>query len=125
MLTAKSLIRMKPTTRNSKRLFEKRLQEWRTTTKFFIALKRQFASWSRRVWKHKKAQTGGPHRESPQKISTDVAARIQREIDAGVTLRSEDPIDFTTFDELGEIIKGNWDVFGSLFSSRMRCFGCD
>jgi|SRR5688572_17067482 len=53
----------------------------------------------------------------PPKISTDVAARIQREIDAGVTLRSEDPIDFTTFGELGEIIKGNWDVFGSLFSS--------
>ena len=28
-----------------------------------------------------------------------------------------DPIDFTTFGELGEIIKKNWDVFDSLFTS--------
>jgi hypothetical protein len=41
----------------------------------------------------------------------------RREIDSGTTLRSEDMIDFTTFGELGELIKTNWDVFGAFFSS--------
>jgi hypothetical protein len=53
----------------------------------------------------------------PTKISTDVTQRMQREIDSAVTPRSEEPIDFTTFGELSELIRNNWDVFGSLFSS--------
>jgi len=53
----------------------------------------------------------------PAKIRTDAEARMQREIDSGNTPRSSEPLDFTTFGELGEIIKGNWDVFGSIFSS--------
>lgn len=50
-------------------------------------------------------------------LQQEVADRQQREIDSGTTARSSDPIDFTTFGELGEIIKKNWDVFGSLFTS--------
>lgn len=53
----------------------------------------------------------------PAKIKTDAEARVQREIDSGTTRRSPGPIDFTTFGELGEIIKANWDVFGAIFSS--------
>lgn len=53
----------------------------------------------------------------PKALHDEVARRIQREIDSGVTLRSEDPIDFSTFGELGEIIKCNWDVFGGIFDS--------
>jgi len=53
----------------------------------------------------------------PIKIKADAEARLQREIDSGMTVRSSDPLDFTTFGELGEIIKGNWDIFGSLFTS--------
>ena len=53
----------------------------------------------------------------PPKIKTDADSRLQREIDSGMTPRSEDPLDFTTFGELGEIIKVNWDLFGSVFSS--------
>lgn len=41
----------------------------------------------------------------------------QREIDSGITPRSDHPIDFCTFGELGEIITSNWDVFSSVFSS--------
>jgi hypothetical protein len=41
----------------------------------------------------------------------------KREVDSGVTPRSEHPLDFATFGELGEIIKVNWDVFGAIFSS--------
>lgn len=53
----------------------------------------------------------------PTNIHDEVAKRIEREVDSGVTLRSEDPIDFSTFGELGQIIKANWDVFGGIFDS--------
>jgi hypothetical protein len=58
--------------------------------------------------------TGG---RVPPKIKQDADARLQREIDSGMTVRSSAPLDFTTFGELGEIIKTNWDLFGSVFSS--------
>jgi Swt1-like HEPN len=54
----------------------------------------------------------------PPKVKTDAESRMQREIDSGMTPRSEDPIDFTTFGELGEIIKLNPDVFGAIFTSQ-------
>jgi hypothetical protein len=53
----------------------------------------------------------------PPKVKQDAESRMQREIDSGVTVRSSDPLDYTTFGELGEIMKANWDVFGSIFSS--------
>lgn len=53
----------------------------------------------------------------PEKIRAEVNKRIQKEIDSGITLRSNNPIDYTTFGELGEIIKSNWDRFGSIFNS--------
>jgi hypothetical protein len=43
--------------------------------------------------------------------------RQQKEIDSGITPRSDEPIDFCTFGELGGIIKANWDVFAATFSS--------
>lgn len=54
----------------------------------------------------------------PQIISQVVGKRMQEELDSAVTVRSSEPIDFTTFGELGEIIKSNWDLFGSTFSSQ-------
>src|SRR5947207_12624882 len=53
----------------------------------------------------------------PQKVKEEAESRMQRGIDTGYTPRSSNPIDFTTFGELGEIIKTNWDVFGAIFSS--------
>lgn len=50
-------------------------------------------------------------------LRTEAETRQQREIDSGVTPRSDDSIDFCTFGELGEIIKNNWDVFAAIFSS--------
>jgi hypothetical protein len=50
-------------------------------------------------------------------LQKEVAKRQQREIDSGTTPRSTEPIDFTTFGELGDIIRQNWDVFGALFTS--------
>jgi hypothetical protein len=54
----------------------------------------------------------------PQKIFDDVRDRIQREKDSGITLRSTDELDYTTFGELSMIIGANWDIFGGLFSSK-------
>lgn len=53
----------------------------------------------------------------PNRVKTEAKSRRQREIDSGVTPRSDDLIDFSTFGELSEIIKTNWDVFGAIFSS--------
>ena len=54
----------------------------------------------------------------PATVQTEVASRIQKELDAGVTRRSLDELDYTTFGELSIIISFNWDVFGGLFSSK-------
>lgn len=41
----------------------------------------------------------------------------QKEVDSGFTPRSTEWIDYCTFGELSEIIKQNWDLFGSIFTS--------
>lgn len=53
----------------------------------------------------------------PPNILSEVKNRIKKEIDSGVTKRSDEPIDYATFGELSEIIKKNWDTFGSIFNS--------
>lgn len=53
----------------------------------------------------------------PPQIKSDAEGRQKREVDTGMTPRSTEPIDFTTFGELAEIIKTNWDLFGGMFSS--------
>jgi hypothetical protein len=69
--------------------------------------------------KLKEAKTTAWWKEGvPPAIQTEVANRMQRDIDSGVTLRSEDPLDFTTFGELSQIITGQWDLFGDVFTSR-------
>lgn len=54
----------------------------------------------------------------PQNIQQEVKQRIQKELDAGVTRRSLDELDYTTFGELSVIITTNWDIFGALFNSK-------
>lgn len=51
------------------------------------------------------------------KIVADIESRQSKELDMALTPRSQEPLDFCTFGELGEIIRGNWDVFGAIFSS--------
>jgi hypothetical protein len=52
-----------------------------------------------------------------QNIQENVRQNQQREIDSGVSQRSEEEIDYTTFGELGELVRKNWVDFGSIFSS--------
>ena len=53
-----------------------------------------------------------------EKVMKETESRIQREFDSGVTPRSDDPIDYTTFGELGEIIVFSWEVFAGTLQSK-------
>lgn len=48
----------------------------------------------------------------PEQVRKNAEKSIKREKEAAVTPRSDQPIDYTTFGELGEIIKSNWSLFG-------------
>lgn len=54
----------------------------------------------------------------PENIRRDVAERIKRDEDSGMTRRSDEAIDYTNFGELSVIIISNWDIFGTIFSSK-------
>ena len=54
----------------------------------------------------------------PETVKTNVEANITRERDSGVTMRSTEKIDYTTFGELGEIVRSSWNVFGDTFNSQ-------
>lgn len=54
----------------------------------------------------------------PDSVKASVENNKKREQDNGVSLRSSHPIDYTTFGELGEILKVNWDIFGATFNSK-------
>ena len=48
----------------------------------------------------------------PEFVKINAKKSIKREKESAVTPRSSEPIDYTTFGELGEIIKANWSLFG-------------
>lgn len=54
----------------------------------------------------------------PQEVTESVKRNISNEVDSGVTLRSDSPIDYTTFGELSKIIISNWALFEPIFTSR-------
>jgi hypothetical protein len=51
----------------------------------------------------------------PDFVRVSAKKNRDKEMQAGVTPRSTDLIDFITFGELGEIIKVNWVIFGDTF----------
>jgi len=54
----------------------------------------------------------------PSHIRADAEKAQKREIDLAVTPRSDHPIDYSNFGELGQIIVQNWDVFDQTFASK-------
>lgn len=54
----------------------------------------------------------------PPNIKTECENRRQREVDMGLTPRSDEYLDYSTFGELSQIIKHNWTHFGQTFSSQ-------
>lgn len=53
----------------------------------------------------------------PTSVKDHAQRTQQKEVESGISVRSEDLIDYTTFGELGEIIKSNWDVFDDIFQN--------
>jgi hypothetical protein len=54
----------------------------------------------------------------PPAIHGEVAARVQREVENGITQRSEELIDYTTFGELAVVITSNWDLFEPVLTNQ-------
>jgi hypothetical protein len=54
----------------------------------------------------------------PPGIAAAASALVQKERDNGITPRSDDLIDYTTFGELSVIITSNWDVFEPTLKSK-------
>jgi hypothetical protein len=54
----------------------------------------------------------------PEVVSKSAENNQKKESGAGVTVRSDRMIDYTNFGELGEIIKANWDDFGSILRDK-------
>jgi hypothetical protein len=52
----------------------------------------------------------------PQEVRDNAQKNRDREANEGLPPRSQKMIDYTTFGELGEVIKQNWDIFAGIFS---------
>jgi hypothetical protein len=54
-------------------------------------------------------------KSAPEQIRRNAEENRRRESETGMTPRSDDIIDFTTFGELGQIISANGKIFGDTF----------
>lgn len=54
---------------------------------------------------------------APQQVRENTRRNIEREASEGLPPRSDRQIEYTTFGELNDIIKENWDAFSGIFSS--------
>ncbi len=53
----------------------------------------------------------------PEAVRKGVQDRVKRDVDSGMTRRSDASIDYTNFGELTVIISSNWDLFGTILRS--------
>jgi hypothetical protein len=53
----------------------------------------------------------------PDFVKENVQKNMDRERDSGITMRSTERLDYTTFGELGEIVRKNWTTFTDTFNS--------
>ena len=51
-------------------------------------------------------------------IKNEVKKRIKTDMESGIAMRSTEPIDYTTFGELGQIISKNWADFSEAFENK-------
>lgn len=54
----------------------------------------------------------------PASVLEEVRKNREREAKAAVSVRSDDDIDYTTFGQLGEIIRANWSDFAGMLSNQ-------
>jgi hypothetical protein len=57
-------------------------------------------------------------RVDEKRIRDQVEPRRKKEVDSGITPRSDSMIDYTTFGELSQIITDNWELFEPVFNSK-------
>lgn len=57
-------------------------------------------------------------RVDDDRIRKKANASRKKEIDSGITPRSDNLIDYTTFGELAQLITDNWDLFDPIFQSK-------
>lgn len=50
-------------------------------------------------------------------IKEEVRKRMKKERETGMTVRSSEPLDFTTFGELSILICSNWELFGGILKN--------
>jgi hypothetical protein len=58
-------------------------------------------------------------RVDEKRIREPAALRRKKEVDSGITPRSDRLIDYTTFGELSQLITDNWDLFDPIFQSKI------
>jgi len=83
----------------------------------FYSLEKTIRGLVRDVLEEEEGDTWWTSARIPTQIKNECEKRMKREVDTGTTLRSTDPLDFSTFGELGGIIVSNWDLFGGQFTS--------
>ena len=54
----------------------------------------------------------------PQAVKDTVENNQKREVEAGISMRSTDPIDYTNFGELSVIVEHNWPTFSDTFNNQ-------
>jgi Swt1-like HEPN len=57
-------------------------------------------------------------RVDEKRIREPAGGRRKKEVDSGITPRSDRLIDYTTFSELSQIITDNWELFVPVFQSK-------
>lgn len=57
-------------------------------------------------------------RFAPTTAKEEYRGNVQREREAGFTPRSDNPLDYITFGQLGDIIRSNWTLFGGILSNQ-------
>lgn len=55
---------------------------------------------------------------APDTAKLEYKANLQREQEAGFTPRSDNPLDYLTFGQLGDIIRANYALFGGILSNQ-------
>ncbi len=58
------------------------------------------------------------HRVDEDRIRKPTVQRQKKELDSGITVRSDRLIDYTTFGELSQLITDNWELFVPVFNSK-------
>lgn len=56
--------------------------------------------------------------KAPQSVIEECRKNMDREEEAGVTSRSDNPLDYISFGQLGDIIRAHWDLFGGILSNQ-------